>query len=361
MRPRLRGIGSVSGSSAAIASAVGKWWVTALPSVAVTGLPYVRASRAATVRAPATETCWPMTARTAVSGPSTAPGTRMPGQAATSGASRGSVAEQVVDGGRVGVEVEQPAHPGHRGHDVARVGEGQVGRHVVAGVAQPDRRLAVRQQEGPAVRRRVALLDPGDGLEGEDPHHARRRRRAAGPAAAGTGARSRCLVLRTLRGGRPQLARRRGEHRPHRVVELPDAGEPRGERDLGERHLGGLDQDPGGVRPLRPGQRLGAGADLGGEQPVQLAVAVAQPRGQPAHAVAVDRPVGDQPHGAGDRVGADVPLGRAGGRVRAAAPAGAEAGLLGCRSGGVEGHVAAAWGSSRGSSAGSRCRSWSPP
>ena len=48
-----------------------------------------------------------------------------------------------------------------------------------------------------------------------------------------------------------------------RVVELPDAGEPGGEGDVGERQSGGLDQQPGGLGPLGAGQGEGPGADLG--------------------------------------------------------------------------------------------------
>ena len=80
-------------------------------------------SRAATVRAPATLTCWPSTVRTAISSPSTWPGTRSPGGARTSGPTTGSPAKRVVDGDRVAVGVEQPAGALDRGAGVAEVGE----------------------------------------------------------------------------------------------------------------------------------------------------------------------------------------------------------------------------------------------
>jgi AraC family transcriptional regulator of adaptative response / DNA-3-methyladenine glycosylase II len=75
---------------------------------------------------------------------------------------------------------------------------------------------------------------------------------------------------------------------------------------------------------------------LGNEQPMQVALAVAEALGKAANPVPVDHAVADQAHRAGDCVGANVPLGRAGARVRAAPSAGAEAGTLGSGSAGVE-------------------------
>ena len=91
VRPRLRGIGSVVGSRAASASGVGNTWVSGPPSI-VSGAPAAATIRPATVRAPATEICWPTTARTAVSNGSTLPGTRSPGSGRTMGPSTSSPA-----------------------------------------------------------------------------------------------------------------------------------------------------------------------------------------------------------------------------------------------------------------------------
>ena len=66
----------------------------------------------------------------------------------------------------------------------------------------------------------------------------------------------------------------------HGVVELADAGEPGGEGHIGEGQVGGLDEHPGGLGALGPGQGQGIGADLGLEQPLQLAGGVAE-RGRP--------------------------------------------------------------------------------
>ena len=70
-----------------------------------------------------------------------------------------------------------------------------------------------------------------------------------------------------------------------------------------------------------------------------LALLVAEPPGQALDAVPVDYPVRDQPHRPAHHVGPDVPLGRAGGGVRAAPLAGPEARLLGRRRAAVEPHV----------------------
>ena len=88
-RPRDRGIGRSIGSREASVATSGNRWVSS-PSGRATGLPSSAVSRPAMVRAAPTVTCWPSTARTAISLPSTWPGTRRPGRAATSGPSSGS-------------------------------------------------------------------------------------------------------------------------------------------------------------------------------------------------------------------------------------------------------------------------------
>ena len=85
------GIGSRAGSMSASRSADGKVWVSG-PPVTASGSPTAATTRPATVLAPATEICWPITARTMVSNVSTLPATRSPGVASTSGRSVGSAA-----------------------------------------------------------------------------------------------------------------------------------------------------------------------------------------------------------------------------------------------------------------------------
>ena len=62
-------------------------------------------------------------------------------------------------------------------------------------------------------------------------------------------------------------------HRAHRVVELPDAGETRGEGDVADAAGCGGEQHAGGVRPTRSGQRQRRRAELRGEQPARGAAA----------------------------------------------------------------------------------------
>jgi len=125
----------------------------------------------------------------------------------------------------------------------------------------------------------------------------------------------------------------------HGLVELPDAGEPGRERGVGRAEVGGLQQQPRGVRALRSGQGLRSGAELGDELAGEVALAVAEPGGQPGDALAVHHAVADHPHRPADQVGPDVPGGRAGYGVRTAAAAGPVAGPLGGGGRRVEVHV----------------------
>jgi hypothetical protein len=161
------------------------------------------------------------------------------------------------------------------------------------------------------------------------PQHERARRRGHRPAPA------------PPRGLRPQLRRRHAVHGAHGVVELPHAGEPGGERDVGHPERGRLDQQPRRVGAVRPGQGERPRAQLRGQHAREVPVGVAQPPGQPRHALALDDAVGDQPHRAGGQVGPGVPVGRAGDGVGQAAPARPEPALLGGGRGGDEVHVAA--------------------
>ena len=113
---------------------------------------------------------------------------------------------------------------------------------------------------------------------------------------------------RTSSGPAAQLGRREREDLLHGLVEGPHAGEPRGERDVGHLQLAGLDQEPSGLCALGAGERERPGAELGVQLTLHLADAVAEVSGQAWYAVAVDHAVRDQPHRAGDQVGAVVPL-----------------------------------------------------
>ena len=128
-----------------------------------------------------------------------------------------------------------------------------------------------------------------------------------------------------------QLRRSAVADQAQRVVELADAGKACGKSDIAERQICCLDQYPRGLRALRAGQGKRAGTGLGLQQPLKLSCGVAESGGKPGDTFAVDDAVGDQPHGPGDEVAADVPLGRTRRRVRAAAFTRPEAGTLGGR------------------------------
>ena len=216
------------------------------------GSPYAATRRAAVVRAAATETCWPSTARTALSAPSTAPGARRP---ARGDERRGGLA---AEHGRV------PRAGRRRGRAAVRQRWTAAARS-----ARPSSLTAARTWSaagsssttpaplGRRSARRYApspdLLDPGHRAGGE-PAHERRGRRTA----RRTGRRSAKRpgsAARPRRRARRSSRRRRVEDLPDRVVELPDAREAGGERDLGERQRRRLEQHPRGLRPLRAGER----------------------------------------------------------------------------------------------------------
>ena len=140
---------------------------------------------------------------------------------------------------------------------------------------QRDDAVAVRQPQGAPVGAVAPLLDAG---------HARSRPggRTGCPAASGArnGSRSDSApaAARGVAAAGPvaQLAGGEGEHLAHGVVERPDAREPGRERDVAHRQRGGLDQQPGGLRALGPGQGQRPGAELGQQLALDLPDAVAE-------------------------------------------------------------------------------------
>ncbi len=281
------------------------------------------------------------------------------------GPGRGARGEQRIGGQpvvhrvRVGVQVEQGAQPVHRRGEVAQVGEGEpavqpaagrtVGRGepVDLGDAVPE-----RQGQGPPVRAgpgpvpRDHLLDAGDGAQREEVQQvlgvdgAPVGQPQPEPAGRGGGAAvAAVLGAQRARGAVVDLA--------DGVVELPHRGEAGRERHVGDREFGGLEEQSGGLRALRAGQRERACAELGGQLPLELAGTVAEPVGEPRDAFAVDHAVTDQPDRPADQVGAVVPLGRARHRVGPAAAAGPVAGALGGGRGRVEAAVGALGGGGR--------------
>ena len=82
--------------------------------------------------------------------------------------------------------------------------------------------------------------------------------------------------------------------------------------DVDQPQGAGLDQHPRRLGALGAGERERAGAQLGAQLAVQVALAVGQPPGEPRDPLAVDDPVGDQPHRAGRQIAAAVPIGEPG-------------------------------------------------
>ncbi len=103
---------------------------------------------------------------------------------------------------------------------------------------------------------------------------------------------------------RAELARRRAEEQPDRRVELPDAREARGQGELADAQVRRLEQHASRLGALRPGEGERTGADRVQQASMDVTLAVAEPRGEPADALAIDDAVGDQPHRATDEVGA---------------------------------------------------------
>ncbi len=235
--------------------------------------------------------------------------------------------QDLVDRQRIGVEVEQAPAALDRDRGVAQVGELELAGDMVVVERQLHRAETVRQAQHPSVRPAVDALDTRDQAAAEEleqavcverlPHREAERDAAGGRAAAAAA----------------HLGRRQGVDMTHRVVELPDRGETGRERDVGHRHVGGLDEDPRGVRAVAACQGQGTGAELLRQHARHMPVAVAKPARQPFDTLTLDDSVGDQPHRAPDRIGSDIPLRRSGRRVGPAAPARAEPGVL-CRRGG---------------------------
>ena len=183
------------------------------PSGSSSGVPYAATSRAATVRAAATETCWPRTARTALSAPSTAPGTRTPGSAATSGARSRILAEH---GGRAGRDPRRGRAASGSGATAAarsaRPSSLNAARTWSSRGAQLHDAEAVRQAQRPPVRAVRRLLDARHRAGGEQAQQRRGRRRAGARRAAARGGPARAAWPR--RRAAPQLGRRRAEDLP---------------------------------------------------------------------------------------------------------------------------------------------------
>ena len=101
---------------------------------------------------------------------------------------RGVRAQCVVDGCRVGVQVEHPPAAGDRRAEVAQVGQPEPsgdGRGAAGRGGEPDDRGAVRQVEDAGERRPVPLLEAGNGVRAEEEQDLAERRTEPAPRAGG--------------------------------------------------------------------------------------------------------------------------------------------------------------------------------
>ena len=240
----------------------------------------------------------------------------------------------------VGIEVQQPPAASDRGGEVPEVLEAEDTADVIVRRRQGDHAAARGKPQAASVRAVADLLATRYGTGGEmaeDTLIGERR-----PDRQPKRHRSGCARAGPEPGRRALAQRRRGafEHQANGVVELPDAGKPRRERDVAERQLRRLDQHPCGLRSLRAGQRQRAGADLGLQEPLQLPGGIAKLAGKAADAVAVHRAVGDEPHCPRDDVATHVPFRRAGRCIGTASFARPEARPLSCGRGRVKPDVA---------------------
>ena len=106
----------------------------------------------------------------------------------------------------------------------------------------------------------------------------------------------------------PHLAWGRGEDVSDRVVELADAVKTGSKGRIREGQAVDSIREPGRVRSLSPCESDWAGAHLLSQESPKMTIAEVQARAEPGDPFAVDGAVCDQTHGAGDDVGAPVPL-----------------------------------------------------
>ena len=252
-----------------------------------------------------------MTVRMAISWPSTWPGTRSPGRARTSRASSGSSASASST-----VTGSQSASSSRRQRSTAGPTSRRsstVSRQRTCPRAATPSSSSSTTRPGPCGRRRVRAYQPGP--QDSTPATAWAARKASTWPAA-YGARTASRRSRGPDAGAPEptppggaeLGGRGGVDLADGLVELPDAGEAGGERHVAEGHGRGLHEHPRGLRPAGPGQGERPGPELGDEQPVEVPRGVADPVREPLDPVALDDPVGDQPHRPAGDVGCDVPV-----------------------------------------------------
>ena len=204
--------------------------------------------------------------------------------------------EDGVDGLGVGVQVEQRPAALHGGREVAQVAELESALDATVARGELGDAVAVGEAQRAPVGVAGDLFDSG--------HRASREEPKQGGAIERCAARQSQEQRAGFRGGGgrggagtpapprppPHLGGRQGEHRPHGVVELTQAGEAGGEGDVVERYGGRFDQQS--RRLGTPGSREveGPRSELLGEQSAQVARAVGESPREAVDAFAVDEP-----------------------------------------------------------------------
>ena len=252
---------------------------------------------------------------------------------------QGAIARELrLDRERIGVEVEESA--GAR-HDLVYAVEGRQPHRELELAGTGDRPHLERTEpraepDRASIRVAVDLLHAGCRARREEAEQRGpvERRPEGKPHRQRGGARG--------PGAPPPQRRRRGaEGRAHGVVELPHAGEACGERDLRQPQIALVEEAPGQVGAACPRDRAGSDTQMRREEPRQVTRADAESRREALEIVAVEASGGDEAQRARHQGGAADPGRGAGGGLRPAAPAGAEAGALGRGGAGEEAHVLA--------------------
>ena len=277
-------------------------------------------------------------ARTAISKASHPPGVRRPGWRRTMGASARSRERCRGDGLGVGVEIEDAAQA--RGDDGQR-------RDVVAGDLDLEgiaRGQMAYGYEGDvsidtnnaAIDAVAHLFDAGDGARSEEgeqrvPVEGRAIGKAQDEWSSSGGD----------DGAAAQLAGRALVEREEGVVEAADAAEACGHGDGGHGQARFVQKLLGEEHAARLRDGQGRCADVLIEEAAELTLAHAERGGELLDrcAGAVERALCNAGHGAADGAGGAAPCGRVRRDLRAAAEAGAEAGLLGSGGGQKEAAV----------------------
>jgi hypothetical protein len=181
------------------------------------------------VLAPATETCWPSTARNASSAP--------PRRTTNERDEQRVGAKHVGYGDRVGVEVEERAASLYSATEIPQMLEPEHAPDVVAAVGEGHHSGAVRQAQRPPVRLPIERLYTGNSACTEEVQHAVRVERST-KRQPEWNLSLHCLIVNSSRA--PQFPRAYGEDLADRVVELAYAREPGGERHFCDRQIDGL-------------------------------------------------------------------------------------------------------------------------